>query len=166
MEGNLPSKPSRPIYTYHHICSQLVLASTHLLVSLPHRATPSLDQAIILPLGSTSHSADSDSDLEDTRRASTALTREDYGYSIVLSTVHDKKQVVVRGEDGFEKRLLFRCGRCKVVLGYELDKMQFGDVDHGRVGRIVYLLPKALMTTEEMEQGKSFTEQEVVLGRG
>ena len=168
------SRAPWPVYTYHHICSQLILASTHVLANLPRRASPSLDQAIILPLGSTSQTsqpADSDSDSEtegNTRQGSTARSSSatDYGYSVLLSAVYDKKQVVIRREDGFEKRALFRCGRCKVVLGYELDKTQFGGVDHERVGRVIYLLPEGLMTTEEMEQGKRFTEQEVVLGRG
>ncbi|OJD27235.1 hypothetical protein ACJ73_01373 [Blastomyces percursus] len=47
-------------------------------------------------------------------------------YTILLSTtIRDRKPTMIRREDGFEKRLLMRCGRCRVVMGYALDEIHF-----------------------------------------
>lgn len=47
-------------------------------------------------------------------------------YTILLSTtLPDRKPVIIRRHDGFEKRLLLRCGRCRVVMGYLLDEAHF-----------------------------------------
>ncbi|EEQ91254.1 uncharacterized protein BDCG_06374 [Blastomyces dermatitidis ER-3] len=47
-------------------------------------------------------------------------------YTILLSTtIPDRKPTMIRREDGFEKRLLLRCGRCRVVMGYALDEIHF-----------------------------------------
>ena len=47
-------------------------------------------------------------------------------YTILLSTtLPDRKPVIIRRDDGFEKRLLLRCGRCRVVMGYLLDEAHF-----------------------------------------
>jgi len=47
-------------------------------------------------------------------------------YTILLSTtLPDRKPVIIRRQDGFEKRLLLRCGRCRVVMGYLLDEVHF-----------------------------------------
>ena len=68
---------------------------------------------------------------------------------------------------GFEKRYLQRCGRCGVVVGYQLDGGQFegadGEGGKGRREDVVYLLPGGVMTTGEMMEGKELGK-ELVLG--
>ncbi|EEH07443.1 conserved hypothetical protein [Histoplasma capsulatum G186AR] len=53
-------------------------------------------------------------------------------YTILLSTtIPDRKSIIIRREDGFEKRLMLRCGRCRVVMGYALDEVHFPDHNVG-----------------------------------
>ncbi|OGM50840.1 hypothetical protein ABOM_000591 [Aspergillus bombycis] len=137
-----------PVHTHHcRFCNHLLLATTRDMASLPRRKDPAKDKAIILPLP-------------------TSDTSEDPGqehYSILLSTtVPDRKATLVRREDGFEKRLFLRCGRCRVVVGYFLDGVLFpmtsvaapasgGDGEEGeRKEKVVYLLPGALVETGAM----------------
>jgi len=58
--------------------------------------------------------------------------------------------VIVRREDGFERRRLFRCGRCGVGVGYEI----LGDAETEAGGkereRVVYLLEGGLVESEDM----------------
>jgi hypothetical protein len=71
---------------------------------------------------------------------------------------------VVRREDGFEKRYLWRCGRCRLVVGYQVDEVHFrgreaegggvrGGGASGRRAEVLYLLPGGLLSTEEMKVG-------------
>jgi hypothetical protein len=140
------------IHTYHCICTSLLLATTHTLSSLPKRAPPSLDSALILPLPSTppvapppprqdSEHEDTDSDSEHEKginkpNVSSATRKEDppppfpeAGFTVLLSTILSSKPTIVRRSDGFEKRYLLRCGRCRLIVGYELDDAHFADVD-------------------------------------
>ncbi|OAX77288.1 hypothetical protein ACJ72_08416 [Emergomyces africanus] len=56
-------------------------------------------------------------------------------YTILLSTTTpDRQPTMIRREDGFEKRLLLRCGRCRVVMGYALDEVHFANTDHNKFG--------------------------------
>lgn len=82
-----------------------------------------------------------------------------------------------------------RCGRCRLVVGYELDEGHFaGSSKTGAAGsseagsamdvdgegnrkeqertKIIYLLPGGIMSTEVMASGKKIGEKEVVLGEG
>ncbi len=174
------------IHTYHCICNQLVLASTHTLSELRRRQAPGLDKAYILPLPplprrrSSSSEEDggaedddddnenSDDEEQEERRADKSSGDEAHisslsakggsggskhlkttiqkskpkrakkpkdspsktgeiekGYSLLLSTTLDRRPVIVRREDGFEKRWLWRCARCRVVVGYQLDSIHF-----------------------------------------
>ncbi|RLL98436.1 hypothetical protein CFD26_103050 [Aspergillus turcosus] len=84
--------------------------------------------------------------------------------TILLSTtLPDRKASLIRREDGFEKRRFVRCGRCRVVVGYFLDAVHFpvtapgaedggeGErIDQEQEPRVVYLLPGALVETEDM----------------
>lgn len=92
--------------------------------------------------------------------------RKQTSYSILLSTKIDRKPVVVRREDGFEKRILMRCGRCRLVIGYRLD----GEGQDGRKERererVVYLLPGGLMETEDMVAGRAPVREEDWAGGG
>ena len=69
-----------------------------------------------------------------------------------------RKMVVVRREDGFERRRVWRCGRCGVGVGYEVlrageDKGE-GERDRERErGRVMYLLEGGLRETGEMMGG-------------
>ena len=142
MEVGTASDPNSThrINTYHCVCTTLLLATTHTLASLPCRADPAVDKAIILPLPPTPNdeeNADADNKA---------------GYSLLLSTTLDRKPLIVRREDGFEKRILLRCGRCRLVVGYKLDEAQFGAEKKG--GEVVYLLPGGLVTSEDMAAGK------------
>lgn len=75
-------------------------------------------------------------------------------YSILLSTtLPDRRAMLVRREDGFEKRTMLRCGRCRVVVGYFLDGVHFGTGAGAATATAtgtVYLLPGALMETGTM----------------
>ncbi len=78
-----------------------------------------------------------------------------------------RKMVVVRREDGFEKRRVWRCGRCGVGVGYEIlgggegkggreDGEGEGERDRDRDrdrGRVMYLLEGGLREMEEMGMG-------------
>lgn len=56
---------------------------------------------------------------------------------------------MVQREDGFERRRVWRCGRCGVVVGYEVERQKGGK----EVGRVVYLLEGGLVETGEMVGG-------------
>lgn len=92
-------------------------------------------------------------------RTRTRTTAKNAGeYSILLSTaLPDRRAMLVRREDGFEKRTMLRCGRCRVVVGYFLDGVHFSgtgtgtgtgpEPGPGASTEVVYLLPGALMET-------------------
>lgn len=66
--------------------------------------------------------------------------------------------MIIRGEEGFEKRYLQKCGRCSIIVGYQLDKSQYGEEKQlGRRDDVIYLLPGGLLTTEEMAAGKDMS---------
>ncbi|KAE8441567.1 hypothetical protein EG329_004686 [Mollisiaceae sp. DMI_Dod_QoI] len=111
--------PKPPIHTYHCLCTTLLLTSTHSLATLPRRSltTGGLDSAIILPLPSTAPP----SIPSTTTSQPIPLPKE--GYTLLLPSLSkdlDRKPTLVRREDGFEKRVLYRCARCGLVIGYEL----------------------------------------------
>lgn len=149
------------IYTYHCACTSLLLATTTPLPSLPRRAN-SLDRATILPLHSEAHPASAT-----------------VPHTTLLSMTPDRRITTIRREDGFEKRILWRCGRCRVVVGYELDPSHFeaptmaggGKEEEGssaaqegsEVGRVLYVLPGWVQSTEHMASGKKIGEQGAVL---
>jgi len=123
--------------TYHCLCTTLILTTTHDLETLPRRTEPVQDGALILvpPVNTTR------SDELSTEGAQPAN-------SLLLNVVPDRKPVIIRRDDGFEKRTLLRCTRCKLVIGYDLDEAHFGDFkEHARP---VYLLPGGLISTSDM----------------
>jgi len=157
------------VHTYHCLCTHLIVATTTPLSSLPRRSASSLDKAyiLILPSPPSTHSPpldDSDSEAEAEGEPSTSqeksLLKPGSHYALLLSTVVDRKPQIITRSDGFEKRYLQRCGRCRLVVGYQLEWGQYTDADAGmgdRAGRrenVVYLLPGGLMSTEEMVEGK------------
>jgi hypothetical protein len=135
-----------PIFTYHCLCSQFLLASTRQLDSLPHRKGEALDQALILSLpplpGATS--------VGNGKQAAKSNDSPGDSYATLLNTTTDRKPVVIRRSDGFETRYQIHCGRCKLIVGYQLDHDQYGDASQtGRREDVCYLLPGSLLSTEE-----------------
>src|SRR3954447_19684738 len=122
--GPSPQKLQPQINTYHCICTTLLLATTHTLSSLPRRAEPALDKAFILPLPPAPRLAAAGETAEEVEADAKPQGREasgDFGSSLLLARMQDRKPTMVRREDGFEKRVLLRCGRCRLVVGYKLD---------------------------------------------
>jgi len=182
------------INTYHCLCSSLLLATTHTLSSLPRRAPPSLDSAIIVPLPpapqppASSRSSEDGSEAEDTPSRKQQEPKQpqlsELGYTLLLSTTLDRRPTLTRRSDGFERRYLVRCGRCRLIVGYELDAEHYAafsgvgaigsseaasamDVDgEGKEEKmkVMYLLPGGIMSTETMASGKKIGEKEVALG--
>ena len=131
------------IHTYHCICSELALAIFAPLQDLPKRKS---DGAAICKVSK-----------------SPLLVPG----AVVLSgsTTDEDKPVVLKLEDGFEKRYGVRCRRCELQIGYYLDKNQFEDAETGARLDVLYLLPGSLMSTENMESGKDMeSEVELVAG--
>lgn len=118
---------------YHCICSTLILVTNHDLDQLPTRKSPAQDQAKILIL-------------------------QNQQSDVILQNVQaDSNKIIVRREDGFEKRILLRCAQCKLTLGYQLDQSQFVGEDI-EASNIAYILPGSLMSTETMmDAGKPST---------
>ncbi|KAJ9313416.1 hypothetical protein DTO271D3_6279 [Paecilomyces variotii] len=164
-----PHRPRKQIHTHHcRFCSHLLLATTRDISLLHRRREPAQDAAFILPLSSPSGDGEgSDSESEANGGG------KETNYTILLSTLlPDRKHTIIRRADGFEKRLLLRCGRCRVVIGYFLDNVHFrqrkgqggaadaksdggreegekkGDDDEAKV---VYLLPGSLVRTEQLD---------------
>jgi hypothetical protein len=178
-----PKNTQSQINTYHCICTTLLLATTHTLSSLPRRAEPALDKALILPLPPASRLAaagETAKEGEDDAEPQASDESGDVGYSLLLATTQDRKPTMVRREDGFERRVLLRCGRCRLVVGYKLDGAHFGTEGLEAVGKgtdgeqgrgdaelerktrtaderveVVYLLPGGLVSSEDLKSGKA-----------
>jgi len=160
------------LQTYHCICTNLLVATTFDVASLPRRASPGLDQAHILPCPVPHpHTLDHDGFEHDDRdeRSVVSTTRGGRGRTVLLSMLAARK-VVVRRADGFEKRYLLQCGRCGTTVGYHIDTSQYpvsGSTPDARQGAnrdVVYILPGSMVTTEAMAGGQLPDEREISLG--
>lgn len=69
---------------------------------------------------------------------------------------------LVQREDGYERRRVWRCGRCGVGVGYEVDNGVIhgvegvgvgGGKEEGRV-RVLFVLEEGLVLTEDMLGGR------------
>lgn len=110
---------------------------------------------------------DADVSDEDLEQAGQKRTHDmpPAGYTVLLSMALDRRPVVVRREDGFEKRVPWRCGRCRLVVGYDIladgspgegkGKERDGDV------KVLYLLPAGVMSTDVMVAKKRIVEGDV-----
>ncbi|KAL2040460.1 hypothetical protein N7G274_006903 [Stereocaulon virgatum] len=149
------SHPLPPLKTYHCLCSTLLLATPYTLSHLPRRAPPSLDRAYILPLPSLSSRPPPPATQPD---AGAGHGRENEAEELLLPSLLTqnlrpaRKLVIVRRDDGFEKRRVFRCGRCGVCVGYEVLGDKEGKGTDGRE-KVVYLLEGGMVETGEMEGG-------------
>lgn len=149
-EEKISLAASNTIYTYHCLCTNLLLATSTPLPALPTRQN-SIDHAHIMPLPpppSTNAPA---------RRGSNHVPIDHYG--LLLSTLDPTPQIIT-SDDGFEKRYLQRCGRCHLTVGYHLDWQQFDNATepNARTGKrddVVYLIPGGFITTSEMIMGKT-----------
>jgi hypothetical protein len=150
------------VHIYHCLCSQLLLASASSLGERQQRAGESLDNAYIVPLMPTdvlySNTNGSEEEDPENNESKTTLREgvESENASVLLNTVLERKPLVVRRSDGFETRYQRRCGRCELVVGYHLDAAQFdAGAKSGRLDKIIYILPGALKTTDEMMENKN-----------
>ncbi|KAJ5364851.1 uncharacterized protein N7496_010564 [Penicillium cataractarum] len=160
------STQTLPINTQHcRFCNHLLLATTRTLSTLPRRSTPGADASLILPLEKLHTSNEQQPDSTTTTSKHVTL--------LLSTTIPDRRATLIRREDGIEKRILLRCGRCRVVVGYYLDRVHWGESGkggsqgQGQTGEgegegegegqdgeerppAMYVLPGALVETEEM----------------
>jgi hypothetical protein len=147
-EEKITLQASNTVYTYHCLCSHLLLATTTPLPALPTRQN-SQDKAHIMPLPpapSASNKADNSH------------------YGLLLSTRQERTAEMMTSDEGFEKRYLQRCGRCNLAVGYQLDWQQFGGERTGRRDDVVFLIPGGFMTTSEMINYKKSTSASATSG--
>ncbi|KAF2774478.1 hypothetical protein EJ03DRAFT_347077 [Teratosphaeria nubilosa] len=92
----------------------------------------------------------------------TLPTRERYGdhiakdYALAPGSVKvNDKAIILKLDDGYEKRYLASCRRCRSNLGYHMDLEQFegSNGKFGMEGDVLYVLPGSLMETTKMMDG-------------
>lgn len=149
-EEKISLQASNTVYTYHCLCSHLLLATTTPLPSLPKR-THSHDKAHIMPLPPPPTPS---SITKQRKNSGSPPPPPSDHYGLLLSTRIEKTAEIITSENGFEKRYLQRCGRCSLVVGYQLDWQQFAVDRTGRREDYVFLLPGGFLTTSEMIAGK------------
>jgi hypothetical protein len=66
------------------------------------------------------------------------------GYTLLLTLLRDRAPNIVTREDGFEKRIVWRCGRCRVIVAYQVDN------DMKERGRFLYVLPGGVVESQEL----------------
>ncbi|KAJ5792081.1 uncharacterized protein N7503_008059 [Penicillium pulvis] len=146
------SDPRLQIRTQHcAFCNHLLLATTRDISTLPRRGGEAKDKAIIVPLEDRTNE-------EDLEMSEAQGARTKHATLLLSTTIPDRRATLIRREDGIEKRILLRCGRCKVVMGYYLDGVHYGEktqivdgdenVEEKR--RAVYILPGAIVETDKM----------------
>ncbi|EXJ57915.1 hypothetical protein A1O7_05338 [Cladophialophora yegresii CBS 114405] len=133
--------PSTSIHTYHCLCTTLILTTTHDLQTLPRRQEPVQDAALVLA-----------PPVDIARSDAIELESAQTANSVLLNVAPQRRPVIIRKEDGFEKRTLLKCARCKLVIGYSLDEAHWADVEERAMP--LYLLPGGLLSTAEMVEGK------------
>jgi hypothetical protein len=153
-EEKISLQASNTVYTYHCLCSHLLLATTTPLPSLPKRKHAH-DAAHIMPLPPT-----------PTNRARTNAQPSSDHYGLLLSTRIDRQAEVITSDSGFEKRYLQRCGRCNLVVGYQLDWQQFAVDRSGRREDYVFLFPGGFVKTADMIAGKTTAAESGAPGMG
>lgn len=154
-----------PIRTQHcRFCNHLLLSTTRDLSTLPRRQSPGADSALILPLEKLRSSADEADDEQNGANSATRNSSVKHVTLLLSTTIPDRRATLIRREDGIEKRVLLRCGRCRVVVGYYLDRVHWTEERKGQNGReengeaeeeeerppAMYVLPGALVETEKM----------------
>ncbi|TKA31356.1 hypothetical protein B0A50_02201 [Salinomyces thailandicus] len=112
--------------TYHCICNELIVALPKPLEQLPSRT---LDGSRICNIGTSEGS--------------------------VANATVDQNAVILKLEDGFEKRYQLRCTRCGLTVGYELGLSHYEESKNATGARLdtLFLLDGGLQTTEELRAG-------------
>ncbi|KAF2443088.1 hypothetical protein P171DRAFT_363956 [Karstenula rhodostoma CBS 690.94] len=141
---------SSTVYTYHCLCTHLLLATSTPLDALPTRNN-SPDAAHMMPLPPPP--APPTKPRRPSNESPAPPPTDHYG--LLLSTRLEHAPAMVTSDSGFEKRYLQRCARCNLVVGYHLDWHQFAADRAGRRDDVVYLLPGGFVTTSEMIMGKT-----------
>jgi hypothetical protein len=131
----LPSMPidestmaSASVFTYHCLCSQLVLATFAPIESYPARK---LDSSYICAITG------------DQPPLPDGLLHPD-------STIEEVQPKILRLEDGFEKRYEVHCVRCGLCIGYKLDQSQFDETKTGPDTKLFYALPGGLRSSQDV----------------
>ncbi|KAJ5927901.1 hypothetical protein N7466_006857 [Penicillium verhagenii] len=153
-------QPRLQIRTQHcTFCNHLLLATTRDISTLPRRTGEAKDKAIIVPL------EDRTNDDEASLTEAQGAPRTKHATLLLSTTIPDRRATLIRREDGIEKRILLRCGRCKVVMGYYLDAVHYGESGNAKTRAVeeegegegalekrtaVYILPGAVVETEKM----------------
>ncbi|KNG52126.1 hypothetical protein DDE82_003530 [Stemphylium lycopersici] len=157
-EEKISLQASNTVYTYHCLCSHLLLATTTPLPSLPTRRH-TRDAAHIMPLPPAPSPA------SRTKNAASNNNNNDH-YGLLLSTRQDRQAEIITSDSGFEKRYQQRCGRCDLVVGYQLDWQQFSVDRTGRREDYVFLLPGGFVKTSDMIAGKTASSASAGGGAG
>lgn len=148
-----PSPPPAPpqIHTYHHICLTHILTTPYALRSLPTRAAPALDNARILPLPSLDSPSLAPPPSSSPSSDQPEQLQEKYLHSLLHNLRPARKALVIQREDGWERRRLWRCARCGVGVGYEIEGVDgAGEDTRAERLRVMYLLEEGLLETEQM----------------
>lgn len=180
---------STHISTYHCICSEVLFASTRPLTEF---ATRQSDHAAICTIinssgssnnSNSNHSSNSAGKEEEEERkgGEETKTKNNSNNSILLSNAiaierkekekgkeEDFPCLILKLDDGFEKRYPVQCPRCGVCFAYQLDGSQWvedgnekekekeKDDDVRRMGRrcdVLYVLREGLVRTEDVIVG-------------
>lgn len=179
---------STHISTYHCICSELLFASTRPLTEF---ATRQSDHAAICTIINNSNNSSSNSNSNHSSNSAgkeeekeqkgeeETKTKSNSNNSILLSNAiaierkekgkekeEDFPCLILKLDDGFEKRYPVQCPRCGVCFGYQLDGSQWvedgnekekeKDDDVRRTGRrcdVLYVLREGLVRTEDVIVG-------------
>lgn len=154
------------LQTYHCICTNLLLATTYNIPELSQRSSPGLDHAYILPCPNAQRETpslkhdDADGDLQ-------GIGPIGDGNSTVFVSLAPARKVVIRRDDGFEKRHPLQCSRCNTTIGYHLDIAQTSKqlgTQEGPMEDVLYVLPGSIVTTASMVAGQLPNEQQIGLG--
>lgn len=121
--------------------------------SLPVRASASGDEARILPLPTLSiENPKLNYEMSDAGRE--GYTAQTSLPSLLSNTRPARKAIVVQREDGWEKRRVWRCGRCALGWGYEIEVAEGGEAKE-KFQRVMYLLDGGLVETAAMVCARS-----------
>lgn len=133
------------VNVYHCLCTQISVATATPLKELPKRQS---DGSAIAEVGDFGSSAKATMQLQNTKAES--------------------QPVVLKLDDGFEKRYSVNCTRCGLMTGYHLDKSQYENTtnESGPNTDVLYLLPGGLITTEEMQSGKDMEKEIGLIATG
>ncbi|KAI4173147.1 MAG: hypothetical protein LQ343_003074 [Gyalolechia ehrenbergii] len=145
------------LHTYHCLCSTHLLTTPYDISTLPQRRSPSFNLARILPLPSTNpppplptDHTDDDGRGHGDKGSGGVGDRNTVLPSLLSSNLKAvRKPIVVQREDGWEKRRMWRCGRCGVGVGYEVVREE--EVGEGRLDKVLFLLDGGLVETGRWE---------------